>query len=188
MFSQKRNKRGVPKSASLIVTSSLLAAAAAQAAETTHTPLVLTAYYNGVGGNELISGKYDLALTEIQTYKPQMALAASAKATNLCVAYAATRQLPAAMTACDAALKSAKEDRLSASRLTPGSSHENAYVAIAYANRAVVHMLSRDAASAKADLAKAQSLAPKADFVARNVAAVDNSRSTIAQLQVTPSS
>jgi len=188
MFSQKRNQRGVSKSASLIVASSLLAAAAARADETTHTPLVLTAYSNGVGGKELVSGEYDVALTAIQTYKPQLAMDSSAKATNLCVAYAATRQLPAALTACDAALKSAKEDRLSGSHLTPGSSHDNAYVAIAYANRAVVHMLSRDTASAKADLAKAQSLAPEADFVAKNVAAVSSSRSTIAQLEVTPSS
>jgi hypothetical protein len=61
-------------------------------------------------------------------------------------------------------------------------------VAIAYANRAVVHMLSRDSASAKADLEKAKLLAPNADFVAKNAEAVAaKSSTTIAQVQVSPS-
>jgi len=64
---------------------------------------------------------------------------------------------------------------------------ENSYVAIAYTNRAIVHMLSKDSASAKADLERAKSLAPTADFVSRNLAAVQSSRSTIAQLEVAPS-
>jgi hypothetical protein len=150
--------------------------------------MVLTAYSNGAGGTSLLKGNYTDALTEIQHYKPQMMIAASAKATNLCVAYAATKQVTEAKTACDAALKQAKYDRLSASRFTPGVSNENGYVAIAYANRAVVHMLARDEASAKADLDKARILAPNADFVARNVVAVaSKSRSTIAQVEVSPS-
>jgi hypothetical protein len=150
--------------------------------------MVLTAYTNGAGGPTLLKGNYTEALTQIQRYRPQMMIASSAKATNLCVAYAATKQLTEAKPACDAAVKQAKYDRLSASRFTPGMSHENAYVAIAYANRAVVHMLSRDEASAKADLDKARILAPDADFVAKNVAAVGSkSRSTIAQVEVAPS-
>jgi hypothetical protein len=187
MFSYNRNKRSVAKTVSLVLAGPLLVAAGAQATEM-HTPLVLTAYYNGVGGTDLLNGKYDTALTDIQKYKPQMSMMASAKATNLCVALAATKQLTEAKTACDAALKMARDDKMSSSRFTPGSSRENAYIAVAYANRAVVHMLSHDEASAKADLKKAQTLAPSADFVARNVAAIASpSRSTIAQLEVTPS-
>ena len=77
-------------------------------------------------------------------------------------------------------------DKLTATRFSPGSARESSYVAIAYTNRAVVHLMSSDTASAKADLAKAQSLAPKAEFVSRNIAALQSSRSTIAQLEVAP--
>lgn len=188
MFSSNRHNRSVARSVSLLVASTLIVATGAQAAETAHTPMVLTAYSNGAGGESLLKGNYTDALTEIRTYKSQMMIAASARATNLCVAHAASKQLADAKTACDAAVKQAKYDRLSASRFTPGASHENAYVAIAYANRAVVNMLSRDEAAAKADLDKARMLAPNADFVARNAVAVaSKSRSTIAQLEVSPS-
>lgn len=182
MFSRNRH------TVSLLVAATLAVATAAHAAETTaHTPMVLTAYSNGAGGASLLKGNYTDALSEIQHYKPQAMVSASAKATNLCVAYAATKQLSEAKTACDAALKQAKYDRLTASRYTSGASQENAYVAIAYANRAVVHMLSKDEASAKADLDHAKVLAPNAEFVSKNAIAVaSKSRSTIAQLEVSP--
>ncbi len=188
VFSYNRHTRSVARSVSLLVASTLLVATGAQATETAQTPMVLTAYSNGAGGESLLRGQYTEALREIQSYRPLIMIAASAKATNLCVAYAVTKQLTEAKTACDAALEQAKYDRLSASRFTSSMSHENAYVAIAYANRAVVHMLSKDEASARADLDKAKRLAPNADFVARNVVAVAaKSRSTIAQLEVSPS-
>jgi hypothetical protein len=187
VFSYNRHNRSLTKSVSLLVASSLLAASGVQAAETAHVPMVLTAYSNGAGGESLLRGDYTEALTQIQKSKPQMMITASAKATNLCVAYAATKQLAEAKVACDSALKEAKYDRLSASRFTPSLSHENAYVAIAYTNRAVVHMLSSDEASAKADLERAKVLAPDAEFVSRNAIAVaSNSRSTIAQIEVSP--
>jgi hypothetical protein len=185
--SHNRHERSVTRSVSLLVASALVVAAGAQAAETAHTPMVLTAFSNGAGGQQLLNGSYTEALAEIQHYRPTLMITSSAKATNLCVAYAATRQLAQAKVACDAALKEAKYDRIGAGTFAPGLSEVNAYVAIAYANRAVVHMLSRDEASAKVDLDKAQKLAPGADFVARNIAAVANARSTIAQLEVTPS-
>lgn len=188
VFSQIRHTRSVAKSVSLLVASTaLITAAGAQATETARTPLVLTAYSNGVGGESLLSGQYDAALTEITRYKPQLMSMASTKATNLCVAYTATKQLDAAMPACDTALKFAKYEKLSATHFTAGSSQQNAYVAIAYANRAVVHMLQHDEASAKADLERAKALAPRAAFVARNEAAVSTTRSSIAQLEIAPS-
>jgi hypothetical protein len=172
----------------LVAVTLAVASVGAQAAETAHTPMVLTAYSNGAGGALLLKGDYTDALSEIQHYKPQAMVSASAKATNLCVAYAATKQLTVAKSACDAALKQAKYDRLTASRYTSGATQENAYVAIAYANRAVVHMLSKDEASAKADLERAKVLAPNAEFVSKNVLAVaSKSRSQIAQLEVAPS-
>jgi len=187
VFSHKRHIGKFAKSATLIAASSVLFVAAAQAADVAGSPMVLTAYYNGAGGTSLTTGKYDAALAEIMSDRSSSSIAYSAKANNLCVAYAAKKQLAEAKTACNAAVKAAKYDRMSSQRYSPGSSRENSYVALAYANRAVVHMMSKDSASAKQDLARARSLAPTADFVARNLAAVQSTRSTIAQLEVAPS-
>lgn len=186
MFSQNRHARKFAKSATIAAASSLLFVAAAHA-EMAHSPLTLTAYVNGAGGESLTTGKYDMALVELKNARPTNSNAYSAKLNNLCVAHTIKRQLTEAKGACDAAVKAAKYDRLNSQRYAPGSARENSYVAIAYTNRAIVHMLSKDTASAKADLERAKSLAPTADFVARNLAAVQNSRSTIAQLDVAPS-
>jgi len=184
VFSHNRHTRSV----ALLAASVALIATGAQATQAVRPKLVLTAYSNGVGGETLLKGNYSQALTEIQHARPQWMIAASAKATNLCVAYTAMKQLTEAKAACDSAVKQAKYDRMSASRFSLSTKYENGYVAIAYANRAVVHMLSKDEASAKADLEKAKALAPEADFVARNVAAVDSKLArTIAQVEVSPS-
>jgi len=187
VFTHKRYMGKFAKSATLIAASSVLFVAAAQAADVPGSPMVLTAYYNGAGGTSLTTGKYDAALKEIRNDRSSSSIAYSAKTNNLCVAYAVTRQLTEAKSACDAAVKAAKYDRISAQRYSPGSARENSYVALAYANRAVVHMMSKDSASAKKDLARARSLAPTADFVSRNLAAIQSTRSTIAQLEVAPS-
>jgi hypothetical protein len=185
VFSYNRHRRSV----ALLAASTVLITAGAQATQTVHPKLVLTAYTNGAGGETLLKGNYSQALTEIKRARPQMMIAAGAKATNLCVAYTAMKQLTEAKVACNTAVKQAKYDRLSASRFSLSTTHENSYIAIAYANRAVVHMLSKDEASAKADLEKAKALAPEAEFVSRNVAAIDakGARSTIAQVEVAPS-
>jgi hypothetical protein len=47
------------------------------------------------------------------------------------------------------------------------------YLAVAYANRAVVNWLSNDEAAARADLARAQQLSPGADFIALNLVALE---------------
>jgi tetratricopeptide (TPR) repeat protein len=186
VLSLNRPKRSVAGAVSLLVASTIFTVST-QAAETAHTPLVLTAYENGAGGESLMAGKYTEALAEIAKAKPQDSLSMSAKATNLCVAYVATKQITEAKSACDMALRLAKSDRLSSNRYSPGSARENAYLAVAYANRAVVSVLARDSEKAKSDLARAQVLAPRADFVVKNVAAVSNPRSTIAQAEIRPS-
>lgn len=182
MFSFNRHTRSVARAVSLLVASSAFCVAGAQATETA-APLVLTAYSNGVGGEALVDQRYDEALADIRRNKPQTSLAHSAKANNLCVALTATRQLTEAKAACTAALSAAKYSKLSEARFTGGLS-DNSEIAVAYSNRAVVYVLSRDMASAKADLERARTLAPKAEFVARNLAAAAFSRSTIAQLDV----
>ena len=172
MFSHSRHTRSVARSVSLLIASTVLAAGGAQASETAHVSMVLTAYSNGPAGETLLKGDYAEALSMIKSYRQQELVSASAKATNLCVAYAASKQVAEAKVACDAAVKQAKYDRMNAGRFGLNTSHENGYVAIAYANRAVVHMLARDEVSAKADLERARVLAPDADFVARNAEAV----------------
>ena len=185
MFSHKRHS-GKLASATAIAASSILSVAAVHA-ETTSTPMVLTAYINGAGGESVLAGKYDAALKEIDSSRSMSSLAYSAKLTNLCVTYAARKQLTEAKVACDSAVTSAKQDRISSLRYLSGSALENSYVAIAYTNRAVVHMMSKDSESAKSDLARAKSLAPFAEFVSKNLAAVQNTSSKIAQLDVAPS-
>jgi len=46
------------------------------------------------------------------------------------------------------------------------------HLALAYSNRAVMFWLSNDDVAAGKDLARAQALSPRAEFVARNVAAL----------------
>jgi hypothetical protein len=186
VFSQKRHT-GKFATTATIAAASVLFVAGAQAADVAKTQMVLTAYVNGAGGQSLTSGKYDAAFAEIQADRTYSSSAYSAKMNNLCVAHAAKRQLTQAKSACDAAVKAAKYDKINAQRYSPGSARENAYVAIAYVNRAVVHMMAKDSVSAKSDLARAKSLAPTAEFVSKNLLAVQNTRSTIAQLEVAPS-
>jgi len=185
--SQNRHKGKFAKPAALLVASSLLIAAGAHAADAARSSPVLTAYSNGAGGEALLAGKYEAALAEIKHFRPQSQMASSAKANNLCVAYVAVKQMEQAKSACKLALRAAKQDKISGTRFAPGSSRENAYLAIAYANRAVAHLMASDPTTARQDLARAQSLAPQAEFVSKNMAALQSSRSTIAQLEVAPS-
>jgi hypothetical protein len=185
--SHKRHTGKLAKAATLAAVSSILFAAGAHAASVAGSSMVLTAYINGAGGTSLTEGKYDAALTEISKDRSYSSTAYSAKTNNLCVAYAIKKQLTEAKSACDAAVKAAKYEKLNAQRYAPGSARENSYVAVAYTNRAIVHLMSKDVEKAKSDLARAKSLAPTADFVEKNLAAVQGTRSTIAQVEAAPS-
>lgn len=184
MFSRSRNIRKLAKSVTLAAASSVIVTAGVQAADMAGSPLVLTAYSNGAGGQSLIEGNYEEAMKQIELDRATSSTAYSAKTNNLCVALAVSKKIEEAKAACTSALKAAKYDKLNTQRYAPGSSRENAYVAIAYTNRAVVHMMAKDTASANEDLARAKSLAPTAEFVSRNLAAAKGARSTIAQLEV----
>ncbi len=182
MFSQKRHTGKL----AAIAATSIFSAVAAHASDVTAPKLVLTAYVNGAGGESVMAGKYDAALAEIKKDRSASSDAYTAKVTNQCVAYAAMKQLPQAMSACDEALRTAKYDRISTLRYSPGSIAQNSYVAIAYTNRAVVHIMAKDPEGAKSDLARAKSLAPDAEFVSKNLLAMETSASKIAQLNVAP--
>jgi hypothetical protein len=165
-----------------LAATSILTAAAAHAADVAAPKMVLTAYVNGAGGESVMAGKFDAALTEIKRNRYASAEEYTAKVTNQCVAYAAMKQLPQAMSACDEALRSARYDQMSARSL--GTRIQNSYVAIAYTNRAVVQMMARNPEAAKSDMARAKSLAPDATFVSDNLLAMERSASKIAQVDL----
>jgi hypothetical protein len=133
---------------------------------------VLTAYSDAVGGSQLLSGKYSAALVQIRDAQGSSVRPDLVKETNACVAFAMLRKLDEARAACDAAITAATADRshtggvVSKSRL-----QENAAVAIAFSNRAIVHALSNEAVGSAEDLADAHFLSPQSEAVVRNIAA-----------------
>jgi hypothetical protein len=134
---------------------------------------VFTAFSDAAGGEEVVAGRYDAALEELNGPAASGQLEPAAIDTNRCVAYSMTLHWQEARSACDAAVRSA-----TAQRKRPPAwwnwMHDSAddYLAVAYANRAVMDWLWSEDAAARADLAKAQELSPGADFVARNVVAL----------------
>jgi hypothetical protein len=178
MSSQQNRDRS--KALKLAVAAALACAGVqAQAAETTRP--VLTGYTDTVGSDALVAGRYDVMISEVARFKDTATASPTAYQTNLCVGYIATRQLDAAEKACTAAVRAAKRERTQMSNWMMSSRKAyNEQVAIAYANRAVLRMVKQDAASAAADLAKAEALSPSAAFVTRNVAAL-NVKNAIAQ-------
>jgi len=169
---------------------SLLLGPAAQAATSAHN-FVLTAYSNGVGGAELISGNYAAAAAALH-YQPAIsAFDASTTSNNRCVALAMIKDWNSARSACDQAVRDAQQEKA----LLPSYQYwarkvKNDYLALALSNRAVLHWMSADAVAAANDLKKAESLSPKADFVTRNRAALEYSQSNpaMAQVSVVPGS
>ncbi len=169
-----------------LVASMLLAGAAH--AEGTSAKFVLTAYTNGAGGTDLVAGDYQTALAALTKPKRKLAVRDPlTTSTNLCVAYTMTKQWEMARTACDEAITEAKHERLRSPAWTYSTRlKQNSYVALAYSNRAVLNWLSNNSAGAEQDLSSAAAYAPKADFVARNLAALRSAPSTLAQAVVAP--
>ena len=151
----------------------LMLASGAALADGAHR-FVFTAYSDATGGAEVVSGRYRVALEELESRARVTDLDPSATDTNRCVAYSMTLQWQQARAACDAAVRAAAEELRSAqpglSTWLPASNSDS--LAVAYANRAVVNWLSHDDAAAREDLAKAQELSPQAAFVAQNLAAL----------------
>jgi tetratricopeptide (TPR) repeat protein len=135
---------------------------------------VFTAYGDAAGGADILSGRYQAALEELESHPDAMALDSSATNTNRCVAYSMTQQWREARAACDAAVRAAIEHRSGAPAWRGWTRKaDDEYVALAYANRAVMYWLSGDDDDAHKDLAKAQGLSPGSDFVAQNLAALE---------------
>jgi hypothetical protein len=186
MRSSSRNSCKPYRALGLAAAVSLLLGSAAQAADESHS-FVLTAYSNARGGAALLGGDYNTALKELGYHSSVIALDPGTISNNRCVAYAATRQWESARIACDAAVRDAQQEKAELpSYQIWARKLENDYLALALSNRAVVHWMSDDSAAAASDLKKAAQLAPKADFVERNLTAMHSSHSTVAQVTAAP--
>jgi len=184
MRSSSRNSRKPYRAPGLAAAVSLLLGSAVQAAGPAHN-FVLTAYSNGVGGPELISGNYAAAAEALHYSSAISALDASTTSNNRCVALAMTKQWDTARVACDQAVHDAQQERV----MLPSYQYwarkfKNDYLALALSNRAVLHWIAADTAAAANDLKRAASLSPKADFVTRNLEALEYSHTTPAVAQV----
>lgn len=132
-------------------------------------PLVLTAYPTGPGGRHILARRYDIALSKLAVANP-----GSWSLTNLCVIHTASKEWVNARTACDGAVEAALRDRRLASYKSSSAERvrPDTYVAIAYANRAVMFLLSRDIAAARRDLLQARAIRPQASYVTGNLEAI----------------
>jgi hypothetical protein len=183
MRSSSRNSREQFRLAGLAA-ASLLLGSTAQAGEQSHK-FVLTAYSDARGGAELASGNYEAASKALRFRPNPAALDSSASSNNRCIALVMTKQWDAARAACDAAVLDAEHEKVTLpSYQYWARKQENDYVAVALSNRAVFHWMSADSEAAAADLKRAETLSPKAAFVARNKEALEYSRVAVAQSNV----
>jgi len=186
MSSHSRNSRKATQALHLAFAAALLAGSAAHAADQPRT-FELAAFSNTLAGDSLVRGKYDMAFQQLPVDEHSLA-SATMVTTNRCVTLIVTRKLEEAHTACNAAVRAA---RLEITTLPVTLSWDRQefrdYLALAYSNRAVLNYITNDAAAAEADLKKAEAVAPKAEFVARNLTVLQN-RSAVAQVAVVPKS
>ena len=185
MRSSSRNSRGTARALGLAAAVALLLGSAAHAADPSHA-FVVTAYSNGQGGAALLSGDYAAASQQLQR-GPGLHANETADSNNLCITLMLTKQLDSALTACDAAVRAAERARWAQPVYYSGSGLNDS-VAVALSNRAVLHWLAANSQAAAEDLRKAGLLSPKADFIARNRAALEYSHTTVAQIELAPES
>ena len=172
MTSYSRNSRKPLQALRVALAVALLTGSAVRAADQP-SKFVLTAYTNGTGGHSIVAGKYDEALDELKHPSIFSLHESSTVANNKCVAYAMVGEFETAIAACNDAIVGARHDLryMGVSEIFERQKYSE-YLAVAYANRAVVDWLSKDSVSAASDLASAAELAPKADYVVQNITAL----------------
>ena len=182
MSSHSRNSRKATRAVQLALAAALIAGPAAYAAEPATGKFELTAFSNTAAGDSLVRGDYNLAVQQLAI--DAHTFAHDTVNTNRCVALTLTHQFAAAHEACDAAVRDAQWQLANApaTELWSRTQYRD-YLAVAYSNRAVVNYLSHDETAAQADLKKAAAVAPKAEFVARNLTALQ-SHNAVAQVSV----
>jgi hypothetical protein len=142
-------------------------------------------YSDSRGSQELLIGHYDAALAQIEASRGLDDAERVEAATNLCVAQMMAGRFDSARTACDLAVKTARSAAIATQTWgPPAGGARQSDVAIAYANRAVLHWLTDDTRSAASDLAQAKRLAPNADFVTNNLTALNVQEQAPAQFRL----
>jgi hypothetical protein len=186
MRSYSRNSCKASRALGLAAAVSLLLGTAAQAADPSHS-FVLTAYSNGAGGADLVSGNYQAAAEALHHPASLSSSDASVTSNNRCVVLTVTRQWADARGACDRAVRDAQQEKT----LLPSYQYwarklKAEYLAVALSNRAVFHWMASESDAAASDLKRAEGLSPNSDFVMRNRAALEYSRTAVAQVAVAP--
>ena len=182
MSSQSRNSRKATQALKLALAAALLGGSAAYAADGSR--FELTAFSNTASGYSLVHGNYGLALQQLNFDADS--LESVSAITNRCVALTVTRKFQEAHTACDAAVRAAQAELTSLPVSMSWSRRDyRDYLAVAYSNRAVLNWALNDVTAVQADLKKAQAVAPKAEFVARNLTALQShNTNAVAQVSV----
>ena len=190
MRSSSRNTRTLHRPLPALAAAAVaLLGSAVPAAEPPSHNFVLTAYSNARGGKELVSGDYTAAAQTLRYHQGFATSEPGSISNNRCVALAVTKQWDAAKAACDDAVRAAQFEKATLPAYQYWARHlENDYLAVALSNRAVLHWLSSNSAAAADDLKKAAALSPKSSVVERNRAALEYSRSSVAQVAVAPAS
>lgn len=182
MSSQSRNSRKATQALKLALAAALLGGSAAYAADASH--FELTAFSNTSSGYSLVHGNYELAMRQLDF--DAHSLESVSAITNRCVALTVTHKFQEAHTACDAAVRAAQTEitGLPVSMSWARRDYRE-YLAVAYSNRAVLNWASNDVLGAQDDLKKAQAVAPKAEFVAKNLTALQShNANAVAQVSV----
>jgi hypothetical protein len=181
MSSSSRNSRKPAQAVQLAFAAALLAGSTAFAADPAHT-FELTAFSGTAAGDSLVRGHYETALAQLRV--DARSSQRDSVSTNRCVAYIATHDLKAAHAACDDAVLAAQRELTSLPvSMSWARVDYRDYLAVAYSNRAVLSWMSNDSAAAQVDLKKAAAVAPKAEFVVRNITALE-SHNAVAQVKV----
>jgi len=187
MSSQSRNSRKATQALHLAFAAALLAGSAAHAADQPRN-FELAAFSNTLAGDSLVHGNYDAAFQQLTIDSHSLTASPATIETNRCVTLIVTRRFEEAHKACDSAVSAAKLEIVSMPVSMSWARQEyRDYLALAYSNRAVLNYVTKDMAAAAADLKKAESVAPKAELVARNLTVLQ-SHNAVAQVAVVPKS
>jgi len=187
MSSHSRNSRKATQALHLAFAAALLAGSAAQAADQPHN-FELAAFSNTLAGDSLVRGNYEAAFQQLAIDEHSLTASPATIATNRCVTLIMTHKFEEAHTACNAAVSAARLEIVSMPVSVAWARQEfRDYLALAYSNRAVLDYLTNDTTAAQADLAKAKSVSPKAELVARNLTVLQ-SHNAVAQVAVVPKS
>jgi hypothetical protein len=187
MSSHSRNSRKATQALHLAFAAALLAGSAAQAADQPRN-FELAAFSNTLAGDSLVRGNYEAAFQQLAIDEHSLTASPATIATNRCVTLIMTHKFEEAHTACNSAVSAARLEIVSMPVSVAWARQEfRDYLALAYSNRAVLDYLTNDTTAAQADLAKAKSVSPKAELVARNLTVLQ-SHNAVAQVAVVPKS